>query len=416
MEKPQVVVIESTNSLLVNATNEQHAQLTTIIGYVDSKMEAEEIPYQLYPLENQSPEHLAEVLQNLIKQTVQDKEGKVERVVKSGEDIVIVPDENTFSLIVYASKKNQEWISNLIEKLDKRRPQVLIDVTLVEVSRTDLFDLDLDLVSKFPRFEAGGEMDFLEELLKPFPSKRIIELTSDSGIGTGFYSDRHIQALLTAMQTKSYGRVLAKPKILVNDGQPGTIQTTEKTNVKLEEFISGGPDKPDRTVPRWEPYTAGIMLTITPNISEGDLLLLNVKLTRSDFGEVPAEGSPPDITESDIETTVTVPDGRTIILGGLLKLNQVKGGTKVPILGDIPGIGGLFRSTSNTDRETKLYVFVKANILRPDEAVAGLPELEKISERNRTAFEEFEERFQKYQDWPGIPPQPMNPPKVLEAE
>ena len=218
------------------------------------------------------------------------------------------------------------------------------------------------------------------------------------------------------MQTKSYGRVLAKPKILVNDGQPGTIQTTEKTNVKLEEFISGGPDKPDRTVPRWEPYTAGIMLTITPNISEGDLLLLDVKLTRSDFGEIPAEGSPPDITESDIETTVTVPDGRTIILGGLLKLNQVKGGTKVPILGDIPGIGGLFRSTSNTDRETKLYVFVKANILRPDEAVAGLPELEKISERNRAAFEEFEERFQKYQDWPGIPPQPMDPPKVLEAE
>ena len=134
------------------------------------------------------------------------------------------------------------------------------------------------------------------------------------------------------------------------------IQTTEKTNVKLEEFISGGPDKPDRAVPRWEPYTAGITLTITPNISEGDLLLLDVKLTRSDFGEVPAEGSPPDITESDIETTVTVPDGRTIILGGLLKLNQVKGGTKVPILGDIPGIGGLFRSTSNTDRETKLYI------------------------------------------------------------
>jgi type II secretory pathway component GspD/PulD (secretin) len=418
VEEPQVVIIESTNSLLVNATDEQHIQIATIISYVDSETMMQAIPYVIYPLENQKPGDMAAVLQQLIQETIKDQEGKIQTVVKrTEEEIVIVPDDNTFSLIVYASKKNQEWISNLIKTLDKRRPQVLIDVTLVEVSRTDLFDLDLQLASKFPVLKAGEEMDVVGSVISPFLSKRSTEAYSSPKTETsqGFYSDRHIQALLTAMQNKSYGRVLAKPKILVNDGQAGTIKTTDKTNVKFEDFISGGTDKPDRTVVRYEPYSAGITLTITPNISEGDLLLLETKLTRSDFGKRVGE-APPDTTESDIETTVTVPDGRTIILGGMVKLNQSKGGTKVPLIGDVPIIGGLFRSTGNEDRESKLYIFVKANILRPNEAVAGLPELEKISDRNRMAFEDFEEQFQQHEDWPGIKPKPMHPLNILEAE
>jgi type II secretory pathway component GspD/PulD (secretin) len=418
VEEPQVVIIESTNSLLVNATPEQHEQIAMIIGYVDSETLEQAIPYEIYPLENQSPEDLGEVLNKLISETIKDREGKIEKVVKKQDDIVIVPDEKTFSLIVYASRKNQEWIKKLIKQLDRRRPQVLIDVTLVEVSRTDLFDLDLQLASKFPVMEPGGTMDKVGSIVTPFLSGTRTEAFSSplTGAGQGFYSDRHIQALLTAMQTKSYGRVLAKPKILVNDGQPGEIKTTDTTNVKIEDIITGDADKQDRVVTKFNPYEAGITLSITPNISEGDLLLLEVGLTRSDFGETPETGSPPDTTKSEINTVVTVPNNKTIILGGLIKLNQSKGGTKVPLLGDIPILGGLFRSTSNTDRETKLYVFVKANILRPDDTIRGLAELEDISERNRMAFEKFEQGFQGYPDWPGVKPEPIEPIHVLDAE
>ena len=88
----------------------------------------------------------------------------------------------------------------------------------------------------------------------------------------------------------------------------------------------------------------------------------------------------------------------------------------MPLLGDIPLVGGLFRSTSNTDNESRLYVFLKANILRPDETEMGLSELEKVSELNRTAFETFEDTFQKYEDLPGLKCQPMNPSKVLEIQ
>jgi len=111
-----------------------------------------------------------------------------------------------------------------------------------------------------------------------------------------------------------------------------------------------------------------------------------------------------------------VPNNKTIILGGLLKLKQGKSSSKVPLLGDIPLVGGLFRSTSNSVDDSKLYVFVRANILRPEETLAGLPELERISERSRAAFEESEQKFQNHQDWPGIKPKPVDPVRVLDAE
>jgi general secretion pathway protein D len=429
-EEMQVVIIESTNSLMVNASPEQHALIATIISYVDSESEQKAIPYKVYPLQNQAPDHIAEVLKKLIEDVVRDKESKIEKVVKKTEEnIIIVPDPNTFSLIVYANKKNQDWIAELIKTLDRRRPQVLIDVTLVEVTRTDAFNLDLQVASKFPKMVARGNMDVLPAIIggkatsdaaqTSFLGGTVREAYSNpkAGVAQGFYSDDHIQALLTAMESKSHGRVLAKPKILVNDGQVGVIKTTNTTNVQLTgQTIVGGTTSNIVTSTSYQPYEAGITLTIQPNISEGDLLLLIVKLERTDFLKRADLTKPPDATSSNIDTTVTVPDGKTIILGGMLKLNQSKGGNKVPLLGDIPLVGGLFRSTSDSADDSKLYIFVKANILRPEATMTGLPELEKISERNRKALEESETRFQKYEDWPGIKPHPVDPVKVLDAE
>ena len=96
-------------------------------------------------------------------------------------------------------------------------------------------------------------------------------------------------------------------------------------------------------------------------------------------------------------------------------MNQSKDGGKVPILGDLPLIGGLFRSIDNSDVQTKLYIFVKANILRPDGFKGGLPDLERISERNRLAFEKSEKKFQEYEQMPGKS-EAMDPLRVLEFE
>ena len=260
--EPQVVVIESNNSLLVNGTPEQHVKIASIIEYVDSEMDLEEIPYKIYPLENSSPDHLATVLQKLLEeseQQTQDKEGKIEKVVtKRQEEIAIVPDPNTYSLIVYAAKKNQEWIQTLIKQLDKRRPQVLIDVTLVEVTKTDAFTYDLNLIQSIPNMtNTSGVIDAITtpQDLATAGTDHFADLQANSGNFKGYYADKHINALLTAMQSKNYGRVLAKPKILVNDNEPGKIKTADTTYVKKTSSIpvttgtAGTGDAPSR--PPW---------------------------------------------------------------------------------------------------------------------------------------------------------------------
>lgn len=433
--EPQVIVREATNSLLVNATEEQHARIAAMVRYLDVATRQQAIPCEIYFLENQDPEHLAQVLEKIIRETITDKEGKVEKVIaRMDEQIVIVPDANTFSLIVYANKKNQEWVNKLIKALDRRRPQVLIDATLVEIRKTDEFNYDLNLIQSFPDLTAtSGLTETIVPGESPITSSdiigklassgrdRFIDYQSRSGALRGFYGDKHINVLLDAMQSKNYGRVLAKPKVLVNDNETGTIKTTDSTYVEKKTSIpvvtgaAGQQSTLIETAIDFQKYEAGIKLEITPHISEGDLLRLEITLSRSDFGTVTGK-KPPDQTTSDIKTVVTIPDGSTIILGGMLKLNQSKGGTKVPILGDLPLVGILFRSVARSDIQSKLYVFVRAEVIRPAEALAGVQkDLERISERSRAAFEKHEEEFQNYQDWPGIKPEPVEPEKVLEA-
>ncbi len=429
VEDPEVVILAATNSLLINATQEQHAKIATIISFVDTKASEQAIPYEIYFLENQEPARLGEVLEKIIQETVLNKEGKIEEVIQRTDDqILVVPDEATFSLIVYANRKNQEWISKLITTLDRRRPQVLIDVTLVQISKTDAFEFDLNVIQSFPDLTAtsgltsailpgieAGSSNLVSPLLES-GRDRFIDFQSNSGSGTGFYGDEHINVLLTAMQQKDYGRIMSKPKILVNDNEPGKIRVADKTYVAITSgAVVEGSTGIVQTGLDYQDYEAGLTLEITPHISSGDLLRLDISLTQSDFGVITGD-KPPDTTEADINTKVTVPDGSTIILGGLLKLNQSKGGTKVPLLGDLPILGGLFRSTSNNDIKKNLYVFVKAEIIRPAEALAnGHEDLVRISDQNRTAFEKHEKEFQNYQDIPGLKPEIMDPAKVLEA-
>ena len=430
-EEPLAVLVASTNSLLVNATEEQHTRISDIIKLVDRARE--EIPFKVYKLKNADPEHVLDVLEPLINKTVRGPDDKIQSVTpKQDEEITIVADANTSSLVVNANKKNQDWIETLIKELDKRKPQVLIDVTLVQISKTDAFDYDLNMISSFPDLtNTSGLTNAIlpgisagsSNLFNPPSGKdtRFADFQSNGGLGTGFLGDRHVNALLKLMKQKDYGRVMAKPKILVNDNQQGTISTTDTTYVTKTSSIpvtsgtGGNETSLIQTAIDYAPYDAGITLNITPHISESDLLRLDIQLTRSDFGTITGE-KPPDTTDSTVGTTVTVPDGSTIILGGLLKLNQSKGGTKIPLLGDIPFIGSIFRSTSNSDIQRNLYVFVKAEIIRAPEDNSAQPDLERISDINRKVFEQHEEEFQSYQSFPGIKPSPMEPDKVLDAQ
>ena len=89
----------------------------------------------------------------------------------------------------------------------------------------------------------------------------------------------------------------------------------------------------------------------------------------------------------------------------------------MPALGDLPILGGLFRGFSNSDLQNKRYIFVRAEIIRPEDTLAAMQDtLKRISDQNREAFEKHENAFQDYQNWPGIPPKPTAPEKVLDAQ
>jgi type II secretory pathway component GspD/PulD (secretin) len=301
----------------------------------------------------------------------------------------------------------------------------------VEVSKNDEFNYDINLLESFPDLTntsgvtgalipGAGATNLVDVLMNSGRDRYIDVQSSGSTGGTAFYADRHINALLTAMESKNVGRILAKPKILVNDNATGTIKTEDKTYVKTTGSTltdtTGTTSGALTTSEQYNEYSAGITLDITPHISDGDLLRLEIALTRSDFGAKSSENGPPNLIQSDLNTIVTVPDQSTIILGGMVKLNQSKSVTKVPILGDLPLVGGLFRGAGKSDIQKKLYVFVKAEVIRPDESLTGKSGMVQLSDRNRKAFEEHEAEFQGFEGWPGFKAKPMAPDKVLDMQ
>ncbi|MDH4201279.1 MAG: hypothetical protein OEV87_00090 [Phycisphaerae bacterium] len=450
-EQPQISILETTNSLLVYATPRQHDAIALVIGHADRTPDVVSTPYVVYALENQDPIELAEVLTKLIQETVEEvsKTSTPTSKIQAGggagtaaklptleeQNIRVIPDEMSYSLIVYANKRNQQWIAELIRELDEYRPQVLLDCTLVEITKDESFKYDLDIVTK----TFGGSDMRSDQIgsLEDFSVQRYGEARSTTSavdparVFNAFFDSEHIQGLLEAIQSKGYGRVMARPKILVNDNQEGEIKTENIKPVAQAKVnvIPGTATQTSTTATdvTFNDYTAGVTLNIKPHISKGDMLRLEITLNRTDFSENQAveitgpDGtatfpSPPDRLSTDLMSVATVPDGTTIILGGLESLSQQKGNQKVPILGDIPIIGGLFRGVSDTGEQGRLYVFVKANIIRPGDQAGGLEDIRRVSAKNRQAFEEMEEKFQGLQDWPGVDPKPMEPEKVLEED
>lgn len=440
-DEPLISILPATNSLLVNATPDQHKQIATIIAFVDAELDETVNPYIVYPLENQDPVELADTLISLIEKTIttskKGKDGKVEtrtipQTGANNEDITIIADAPTNSLIVAANKKNQNLIAALIAKLDVYRPQVLLDVTLVEITKDDQFTFDLRTVGRRGGFDRGGEFDYIESPFSP-PldtdkwGKSILEGAFDGTSFTGFYSDSNIQALLETVDDKGYGRVLARPSILVRDNQEGSINTTGTIYIAEEKSNIVNTDSGTTTSSdvNFKPYKSGINLTITPQVASPDLMQLHIELKRTDFqgeiGETVNVGGedipkPLDTIESEVITDATIPNGATIILGGIETINQNKSVSKVPILGDIPLIGLLFRGIGESDKQSRLYVFVKAHIIKPSDALTGYSDIEKISRKKRRAYEEAEARFQGLESIPGIKPNPIPPETILEDD
>jgi type II secretory pathway component GspD/PulD (secretin) len=443
-EQPQIAVLRATNSLLVYATPRQHDAISLVIAHADRVPEVASTPYVVYALENQDPLELADVLTKLIQETVQEQsqqsapDSKIQTAATTRTSVIptleeekirIIPDEMSYSLIVYANKRNQQWISELIKELDEYRPQVLLDCTLVEVTKDDEFQYSIDMVAKTYDGSSLQPATPVRPIGTPFSTDNTLaDASTVGGNITAFLNTGSVQALLTAMQTKGFGRVMSQPKLLVNDNQDGEIKSETKTSIAQKKTIVSpatgtSPESRSEDVSFAE-YSAGVTLKIRPHISKGDMLRLEIVLTRADFKLQPdvtigTSGTfprPPDILSTDVTSVATVPDGTTIVLGGLESVTQNKTQTKVPILGDIPLLGTLFRSVDDTDKQSKLYVFVKAHVIRPGDQIGGLKDIRRVSKKYREEFEDMESKFQKQSAIPGLKSKPLEPATVLEED
>ncbi|MDB5323586.1 MAG: hypothetical protein JWN40_5217 [Phycisphaerales bacterium] len=277
----------------------------------------------------------------------------------------VTADPNTNSIIVVAPPDVQRQYDQLIRALDKRRPQVLVECTIVTLDTSNNFELGVEIGrtngfgdNKLVTFSSFG-------LSTPDPTTGRLALIPGLGFNGALISSDIADVIVHALQQNTRARVSSAPRILVNDNNVGTLSS-------LSEFpyASVNASQTVATTSFGDYAQAGTEITVTPHISESDYLQLEYSVVLSSFtGKAITQGGttlPPPRKSDSVQSEVTIPDGSTIIVGGLNRKNFSRTVDSVPFLGDIPVLGYLFSNRMNTDSTTTLFVFIRPIILRDD--------------------------------------------------
>ncbi len=417
----RVAVQESTNKLFVLGTQRQHADIDEVMKHVDLERPTQGT-IRIYPLENQKPDFVADALKELLDaaREVQTGGDQVERLPgQPGAPVVVSLYQGEgeggglYAVAVSASDQEHREIETIIKQLDKRLPQVLVEATLIQVSEDDNTLLGISLKGEAvvtgdptnPRRISG---------LSPF---NIVDPTSAIPVGAtaAFFDDDQVYATLNALQTTGNSRVISKPRILVNDNEEGSIKSAREEQTTVTTLPPGS-DTPVISV--GSPVEAGTELKIIPHIGDLSRKALQLEITL-DVDNFVGEGSgsiPPPRATNNITTRVTVPEGKTLVLGGLIRVTDEISVNKVPLLGDIPLLGVLFRSTNRTKDRGVLYVFVKAHIVGREgtEDQADFQDLIDLSEEAKEKLRRTEELYRKQSMIPGLKDEDREKTSVLD--
>jgi general secretion pathway protein D len=282
----------------------------------------------------------------------------------------VTADPNTNTIIVRGGPEVQKTYRQLIETLDKRRPQVLLEATVVDIDTTHNFSFGVELsahsngATKFLSFSQFGlsTVNVATGALTPNASQG----GTAAVIGTGVAN-----AVINALVTDGHARVESAPRVLVNDNATGLL-----ASIAEQPYSSVNASTTVATTSFGGYADAGTTITLTPHISEGDYLQLEYAVELSSFTGTAdaATGEPPPRQTDRVESKVTIPDGSTIIVGGLNRRTLNRDVSAVPILGQIPFLRFLFSSRSTTASTETLFVFLRPTILR-DESFVDLRNL-----------------------------------------
>lgn len=289
--------------------------------------------------------------------------------LEDNANVFVREREETNEVIVKAPRRLQPQFQRLITRLDQRRPQVYIDTVIVTVDDNDSFRLSVE--NQFLQFGGqtlAGRTNFGVATSIPTANNGILSVpvvNPISGITAALIKSNQVPIVISALSTNTDARVAASPKLLVDDNEEAELEAIEERPTQTQSQV-GGSNQLLTGFAGYEP--AGPKLKVKPSISAGDFVRLEYEVTLSSFNDSAAgaqPGLPPARSTTTVKSkSVTIPSDSTIVVGGLTLENTSQTVLKVPLLGDVPLVGHLFRSQSTASNRRRVYVFITPRIMR----------------------------------------------------
>lgn len=367
------VADERTNSVLLGGDTSMRLRLRALISHLDTAVEtggATQVVYLRYASAKELVPVLTGVSETLSEQQQQGGQGAQGggRPVSQRENVVIQADENTNALVITAPPDLFRSLRSVIRQLDVRRAQVLVEAVIAEVSAEKAVELGVQW------FIDGSENgDNAVGVINFSTGDSITGLLSDPprigdglNLGLGDFTDNALNwgAFIRSLASDGSTNILSTPSLVTMDNEEAEIVVGQNVPFVTGVYSTTGtgavPQNPFQTIQRQD---VGVTLRLKPQINEGDAIRLEIVQETSSVTES-AQAVDIVTNKRSIKTNVMVDDGQVLVLGGLIEDRLREAQQKVPLLGDIPVLGWLFKYQQNVTEKTNLMVFIRPVILK----------------------------------------------------
>lgn len=398
---PKIVADDRSNSVIVSGEVKARERVTRLVKRLDSELESNGNT-RVYYLKYSKAEDLVKVLQGVSDSIASETKatGTKARTSSKKRSVSIEAHESTNALVITAQPDMLRSLEAVIRQLDVRRAQVLVEAIIVEVFESDGVSLGVQWYNEaggFTQFtngpasissvaagaiaaegEEGNTVTTIDSNGNPVtttnPSTKgdysILAqvLGNVSGMMFGI-AKNDWGAIVSAVSSDTNSNILATPSITTLDNEEAYFIVGQEVPIITGSATGSNNTNPFQTVDRQE---VGIKLRVTPQVNEGNAVQLVIEQEVSSVSG--STGVDISINKREIKTTVMADSGDTVVLGGLIDEDVQESVQKVPILGDIPIIGHLFKSTSNSTRKRNLMVFLRATIVRDSALMTEISE------------------------------------------
>jgi len=377
-----------TNSLLITDTSSNIHHVAKIIQQLDVQRPDRAGNFHVMYLKNAQAKEVAESLTTALISL--RKIGTIE----AAQNIQVTPDEGTNALIITAASQDYEVIADLVEKLDIVREQVLVEMLIMEVSEDNLKEIGIDWAT-LDEAVADSVRYFGATSLGP----RVDLISGDlEGLAVGAWRKNGDTTaygmVLQALETLSGVNILSTPHILTSNHHKAKIIVGENVPYVTQSRITETGDLLTPTVIKTYEYKdVGISLEITPHISQGGLIRLEIdsEFTKLIEDVTATSTDTPTTAKRKAQTVVSMKSGSTVVIGGLIRDDKVTLEKKVPFVGDIPWVGELFKYRRDRMQKTNLLIFITPHVMSTQEDLEQITELKKkemepkqeVSEKNK---------------------------------